>query len=281
MSGERQALFTLLVVIVLTSIKGYVFFITQSLSALAEFFDSVLDIASSLGTLYAIREGLKPPDLDHHYGHGKFESLAAYTVAVFAIIAGFYIMAEVVQRALNVFSTQVGWLSLLLVLLTVVVDIVLAGYNYVGFKKHASLALEANFVNYLGDAIRGTGVFVALFSATLGLYYLDIIIATILVGILYRESFKLLRESSRILLDEAPMDIAWRARIAATRVDGVKNVKRIRARFMGNIPYIDITITVPRDKTVEEAHLIADSVEREIKNEFKDADVVVHVEPEN
>ncbi len=281
MSREQHAFYTLLAVLVLTAIKGYVFLLTQSLSVLTEFFDSILDIISSLGAFYAIREGLRPPDVDHHYGHGKFESLVAYTIAVFAAIAGFYIIVEVIQRMLYGFSINVGLLSLLLVSSTVVIDVLLASYNYIGFKKHDSLALKANFVNYLGDAARGIGVLVALFSATIGLYFLDAIIAVVLVGILYKESFELFRESSRILLDEAPIEIVERAKIAATRVKGVKNVKKIRARCMGNMPFIDITITVSRDRSVEEAHMIADNVEREIKNEIKNADVVVHVEPEH
>ena len=279
MTRLTHAAVTLAVVVVLTALKGYVYLGTGSLSVLSEFFDSILDIVGGMAVLYAIREGTKPPDSQHPYGHGKFESLIAYTVAIFTGLAGFYIITELVQRLIYGHSIKVEPQHLTIILATIIVDGILAAYNYLGYTRHGSVALRANFVNYLGDAARGTGVLIALMFAEKGSQLVDVLVAAVLVAILFREAYSLVRESSRVLLDEAPQEIVVRAKIAAKRVKGVVAVKRVRARCMGNRPFIDIIVVVPKNISIEEAHRIADKVEEQIRREVKDADVVAHVEP--
>ena len=50
---------------------------TGSLAILSEALHSGLDIIAAIMTLYAIRMAMRPPDLDHHYGYAKFESLTS------------------------------------------------------------------------------------------------------------------------------------------------------------------------------------------------------------
>ncbi len=278
-SRLRRAAVTLAVVLALTAVKGYVYLGTGSLAALSEFLDSVLDIVASVGTLYAVREGMRGPDAEHPYGHGKFESLMAYTVAVFAGLAGFYVVAELAQRLLHGYEVAAEPWYLLLVLLTVAVDAGLAGYNYIGYRREGSMALRANFVNYLGDTFRGSGVLLALAAASAGMHLVDVAVAAVLVAILFREAYSLIRESSRVLLDEAPREMLEAARRAAEGVEGVVAVKRVRARCMGDRAFVDVTVLVPPGMSVEEAHRVADEVEERIRESLRGADVVAHVEP--
>ncbi|MBZ0198222.1 MAG: cation diffusion facilitator family transporter, partial [Ignavibacteriaceae bacterium] len=65
-------------------------------------------------------------------------------------------------------------------------------------------------------------------------------------------------------------------------VDGVINPHNLRTRRVGSYPVIDIHIEVLSTLSIEEAHNIAEEVERQVKRQYaKEAVIYVHVDPEN
>ena len=58
--------------------KATVGLMTGSLALLTDALHSFLDLSASIVTYFAVRISDKPADRDHHFGHGKVESLAAY-----------------------------------------------------------------------------------------------------------------------------------------------------------------------------------------------------------
>jgi len=279
MKRETYVTATLAVVLAVTAAKAALYLMTGSLAVLAELLDSVLDIVVSAATLYAVRRSTEPPDREHPYGHGKFESLVAYTVSVFAVIAGAYLAWQLVERVVRGYTIRVTGGALLLAGGLVAVDAALSLFNLYGYRRLGSLALKANYVNYLGDTVRGLGVFIALLAYRLGVKAADPIVTAALLAYFAYEAAGLLRESARVLVDEAPPGIVEKAFSAALRVDGVLGVGRVRARCMGDRPYVDMVVFVPRGISVDEAHRIADRVERKVRERLGGAEVVVHVEP--
>ena len=61
----------------LTLAKGVVGLLTGSLAILSEAAHSLIDLAATVMTYFAVRISGKPADEEHHYGHGKVESITA------------------------------------------------------------------------------------------------------------------------------------------------------------------------------------------------------------
>ncbi len=279
MKKEAYVTATLAVVLAVTAAKAALYIMTGSLAVMAELLDSVLDIVVSAATLYAVRRSTEPPDREHPYGHGKFESLVAYTVAIFAAMAGAYLAWRLVERVVRGYTIRVTGEALLLAGALVLVDASLSLFNLYGYRRLGSLALKANYVNYLGDTVRGIGVFTALLAYSIGIRVADPLVTAALLSYFAYEAAGLLRESVRVLVDEAPPGIVETALSAALCVKGVSGIGRVRARCMGDRPYVDMVVYVPRGLSVEEAHRIADAVEHEVGEKLGGAEVVVHVEP--
>ena len=74
---ERAAIVSVVASMVLTLGKALAAYLSGSLALLSEAAHGVIDIAATLTTWFAIRAADKPADDEHHYGHGKIESLAA------------------------------------------------------------------------------------------------------------------------------------------------------------------------------------------------------------
>jgi divalent metal cation (Fe/Co/Zn/Cd) transporter len=59
----------------------------------------------------------------------------------------------------------------------------------------------------------------------------------------------------------------------------VNSIKRIRIRPAGVTIFVDITVTVDRQLSMEKAHDISDNIEKKIKDSIPEADITIHLEP--
>src|SRR2546427_9571318 len=72
--------------------------LTGSLGIISEAVHSLLDLAASVFTLFAVRTARKPADTEHPYGHGRAENLAAFAEGVLLLITAAGIAFEAVHR---------------------------------------------------------------------------------------------------------------------------------------------------------------------------------------
>jgi ferrous-iron efflux pump FieF len=95
---------------------------------------------------------------------------------------------------------------------------------------------------------------------------------------------RLVTSSSRVLVDEA---------IPASELDGVRDIMRahegrevvgyhaLRARRAGSRRYIDMHVQFSDGTTLERAHELAHQLQAEIRTRLREADVLIHLEPES
>ena len=91
---ERTAAANVAAAVVLIAIKLVTGLITGSLAFLAEAGHSGTDLVAALLTLFAVRVAVRPPDREHHYGHGKAEHLAALGESAFLTLVSLFIAFE-------------------------------------------------------------------------------------------------------------------------------------------------------------------------------------------
>jgi divalent metal cation (Fe/Co/Zn/Cd) transporter len=93
-------------------------------------------------------------------------------------------------------------------------------------------------------------------------------------------AWRLGSEAIRALMDDVSPDLNRRLvdRIAEIP-EVVDDSVLVRTRFVGTTPYVEVTVGTPRDRSLEEAHQLADDVEQAVCAELDTAQVLVHVEP--
>ena len=279
LSKSNVILISLITAVLLTLAKVVVALLTSSLSVWTEAADSVLDIVNlSLG-FWAVKEAAKPPDKEHRYGHAKFESLVSYTEAIFVLIIIAFVANELVRRLIEPFEISVNVVSLAILFSTLSVDLAIALLNLHASKIYSSYLLKTNYVNFMGDVVRSIAVIIALYTAEYGLYYADLIVAVLLLSVLLKEVFEIIRKSAYELVDKTPEELDSIVRTAAKGIDGLRRVARVRGRKVGDIVFMDVIIEVDPQITIRDAHEIADKLERKIKQAVPNADVIVHCEP--
>src|SRR5215469_15749744 len=95
---EKVALGSIAASAGLTAAKAVVGLLTGSLAILSEAGHSLLDLAATVLTYFAVRISGKPADAEHQYGHGKVESVTALGETALLFLLTGVVIWEAVKR---------------------------------------------------------------------------------------------------------------------------------------------------------------------------------------
>jgi cation diffusion facilitator family transporter len=272
--------------VVLVSLKVFLAALTGSLGILSEALHSILDLVAAVITYLSVRVADKPADAEHLYGHGKVESFSAFVETALLLLTALYIIWEAFERLLlKTPHIHPSVMAIVILALGMGIDFVRArALNRVA-KKYPSEALEADALHFSTDVWSTFVVIIGISGAWLGVKFdipwlgtLDAVAALAVAGIIIWIGSRLGRRTIDALLDVAPQGLRERISRAVDETVGVLQSERVRVRRAGQRYFVDVTISVPRTASLEQAHAASDAVERRIE-EIVPADVVVHVEP--
>ena len=272
--------------VVLVLLKAFLAWMTGSLGILSEALHSMLDLIAAVITYLSVRVADKPADADHLYGHGKVESFSAFVETGLLLLTAVYIVWEAFQRLLfRSTAMRPSILAIVILALAMGVDVVRSRALGRVAKKHPSEALEADALHFSTDVWSTFVVILGITGAWLGMRFglpwlraLDPIAALGVAGVIIWVGSRLGRRTIDALLDRAPIGLRERIVNAVDETAGVLQTERVRVRRAGQRYFVDVTISVPRTASLEQAHAASESVERNIERMIP-ADVVVHVEP--
>jgi len=273
--------------VVLVSLKVFLTVITGSLGVLSEALHSTLDLIAAVITFFSVRVADKPADADHLYGHGKVESFSAFVETALLLLTALYIIWEAFHRLLF-HTTHIHPSINAIVILSICmgVDFVRARRLSRVASKYPSEALEADALHFSTDVWSTFVVILGITGAWVGIRYkipwlgmLDAVAALAVAGVIIWIASRLGKRTIDALLDVAPSGLQQQIATAVASTDGVLRSERVRVRRSGQRYFVDVTISVPRTASLEQAHVASDAVERRIALIAPGSDVVVHVEP--
>src|SRR5262245_55908052 len=98
---EQVALTSMTASLLLTLAKAVVGWTTGSLALLSEAGHSLIDFGATVMTYAAVRISGKPADEEHHYGHGKVESISALAATALLFLLSGVIVWEALERLIS------------------------------------------------------------------------------------------------------------------------------------------------------------------------------------
>ena len=126
---------------ILVVLKAWAWRITDSVSLLSSLADSGLDVLASLITFFAVRVSLKPADLEHRFGHGKAEGLAALAQSVIITASAAYVLKETIERLLDPSGVERAPLGIAVMLVSVVLTLALVTIQRHVLERTGSTAI--------------------------------------------------------------------------------------------------------------------------------------------
>jgi cation diffusion facilitator family transporter len=282
-SGAHLALMGMGLNAALCAVKIVAGLVGHSYALIADGFESLLDIFSSLLTWAGLTYAAKPPDATHPYGHGKAEPMAAILAAVIILGAGGLLATASVQVLRLRHNAPAIYTLPVLVVVIIVKEIHSRRVRKLAHEI-SSAAMEADAIHHRTDAITSAAALVGISVAQIGgrgFEQADNWAALFACGIIGYNGMLIFWRALRDLMDTAPpRDIELQVRNASLGVEGVAETEQCRVRKMGLEYYVDLHVKVDGGMSVTEGHGIAHQVKDAIRQAVPEvADVLVHVEP--
>jgi cation diffusion facilitator family transporter len=278
---RRVTVYSVATASILVTIKLAAWLASGSVALLASMADSGLDLLASLGTFFAVRYAVAPPDQEHRFGHGKAEAFASLMQAGLVFASAALIAREAIGDLVGPHPLQAeGWAIAVMAVSTGLTALLITAQTRV-LKQTASVAVSGDRAHYATDlasnliALAGIGA-----SAWLGFNNLDAIAAILIAALLLWGAVSVFREASGQLMDRELSDEA-RARIVALMTEDPRltDVHQLRTRASGPFVHMQMHVDLDPQLTLEAAHQVIVAAEKRVLAAFPSADIIIHADP--
>ena len=277
---ERAALASIGASVVITAGKLLAGLMTGSLALISEAGHAALDTGATIITWVAVRAAEKPADAEHHYGHGKFESVAALVETGLLFVLAVAVLAEAIRHLIQGGGEVVPTpLAFGVLIVSIAIDFTRWRALTRIAQDTRSEALAADALHFSSDLMSSFLVLIGLAAAHYGFQYGDALAAVGGAIFIAIAGYRLGRRTLDALLDAAPKGLTEHVRRLVEAAPGVVAVREVRLRPVGPEIFGDIKIAVPRTLPQERVADIKSLVAETIKREHPGASLTLSTEP--
>jgi cation diffusion facilitator family transporter len=278
---ERAALGSIAASAALTAAKAIVGLLTGSLAILSEAGHSLLDLAATVLTYFAVRISGKPADAEHQYGHGKVESVTALAETALLFLLSGVVVWEAVQRlgGTQAHPVKATAAAFAIIVGSIVVDFFRARTLHRVARRTLSEALDADALHFSSDMWSSIAVLIGLGGVALGYPLSDAIAALVVAVFICIAGWRLGRRTIDTLTDTAPAGVSDQVAAIARKMPGVVAVERVRARPAGAVLFVDLGVGVSRTLPLDRVSAIKDRLATAIRAALPQAELTITTEP--
>ena len=279
---QKASLFAVISAFVLASSKFSVGLLSGSLAIISSSLDSLLDVFMSGMNFFAIRAASQPADDSHPYGHGKAEDLAAVAQSVVIVFSGSFIIYKAIQSYLNNLVITYSSYDFLIMIVSLAFSFAIVLLLKRVGQQTGSNALLADALHYTSDLFSNSGAILAIvLTYYTGRTFFDLIFAVITGCIIIASAIKIAKGGISGIMDSSISEKMTKE--IESIIQGMPfpaaGFHKLRTRYSGSNKYVDFHMLFCRKLHIDEAHDLANKLEKEISKKVKHVDVVIHNEP--
>jgi cation diffusion facilitator family transporter len=275
--------------VLLAAAKVTVGFLAGSSALIADGIHSLSDLATDAIVLLGVKAARRPPDENHAFGHGRYETVSTLFVGFFLVLAGGTIGWHGVDRAIVIAGGGLvpapRPIAVVVAAISILAKEVLFRMTRTVGRRQDSPVIIANAWHHRSDALSSVASFLGISGAILlgdRWVILDpvtaMIVAVLVIVVGVRAGVGALREMTDYSLNEEECSELIRI---VEDVPGVSDPHNLKTRRLGPVVAVEIHFRVHGGMTVRDGHIRASEVERRIRARFGPATTVItHVEPE-
>ena len=281
---KGAAVLSIGVALLVMTLKYLAYAATGSAALYSDALESIVNLITAAVALYTLHVSSQPADRRHPFGHHKAEYFSAVLEGVLIVVAALLILREAYDAFIHPRALRTPMTG---VLLNAAATAVNAAWSFCLLswgRRHRSPALVADAWHLLSDVGTSTGVLLGLLLVTLtGWQLLDPALAAVVAGNIIWAGWQLVRKSISGLMDEAVTTEVLRhiRQVISANAEGALEAHDVKTRTAGRATFIEFHLVVPGSMTVATSHRICDRIEEALKTAVDDAEVLIHVEPED
>ncbi len=254
--------------------------ISGSISIMADAFNNLSDIGSSVITLIGFKMAKKPADPDHPFGHGRIEYMSAFIVSMLILLVGIELFKSSFAKILEPTELTLTYITIIGLIASILIKFWMFLFNRKLAKKINSLSLKATAQDSLNDCVSTLAVLVSLIICKVYGVNLDAYVGIAVALFILWSGISAARDTLSPLLGEPPAPEL----IKAIESEILKNEDfyGIHDLIVHNYGpgrcFASVHVEVPEDININLCHEQIDACEVEIKEKLG-IELVIHMDP--
>ena len=249
--------------------------------------DAIHSLSDVLATFIAwlgIRLSMQAPDREHPYGHERLECVASMLLGTILFGTGLMIGLSGLKTILAGHYEELQapeCIALIAAVVSIATKEGMFWYTRHYAKVLNSAAFMADAWHHRSDALSSIGSLIGIGGAMLGFPILDPLASVAIAVCIIKVAYDILKDAVSKMLDTA-CSSEYEKKLAdfISAQDGVDRLDVLHTRMFGNKIYIDAEISVDGDKSLTDAHEIAESVHTQVEKHFDNIKhIMIHVNP--
>lgn len=271
---------------ILSGFKLFAGIFGNSGAMISDAIHSFSDVLTTLIAWIGVKVSKKDADSAHPYGHERLECVASLTLGLVLMVTGIGVGKVGVE---NIISGNYETLAIpsTIALVAAVVSIVGKEAMYWYTRYYAKLINSAAFLadawHHRSDAFSSIGSLIGIAGAMLGFPVMDSVASVVICLFIVKVAYDISKDALVKMLDTScGADYEKKLTEQILTQKDVLGVDMLRSRMFGNKVYIDLEISVDGDKSLREAHEVAERVHKNVEEQFSDVKhIMIHVNPAN
>ena len=277
--ARRGIYLSIVTYVIISTAKLLVGYSFDSDAVFADGLNNFTDSFASIALLVGMILSQRPADQNHRYGHYKIETITTLIMSFVIFYIGITVTIDSTTALINQEYAAPTPINAVVGLSSGVIMSGVYWYNNRLGNKLNSPSLKASAKDNLSDALTSFATALSVVLSRTGILWLDGAMAIVVGLIIIKSGYDIFKESAFSLSDGFPQEDLDNYRKIVLMVSGVRAVSDIRGRNYGANVYIDITILVNPEISVQAGHAITEKVESALQKTEDVTAIDVHVEP--
>ncbi len=266
--------------LVLFIIKFSAGLLTGAISVTADAFNNLSDAGSSIITLLGFRLAAKEPDADHPFGHGRSEYISGFIISLLILLVGFELGKSSLEKIFSPETVEFSLVSIIILVVSVLIKLYMAYYNYFVGKKINSSAMKATATDSLTDSVSTTVVLICMLVSYFTELQIDAYCGLAVSGFILFSGLRSAKETISPLLGQtATPEFVSMIDSTVKECPYVCGIHDLIVHDYGpGRRMISLHAEVPADSNLLEVHDAIDNIEKKLR-ETLHCDAVIHMDP--
>ena len=270
--------------VILSAFKLFAGIVGRSGAMISDSVHSFSDVLTTLIAYFGVRISKRAADEDHPYGHERMESAASLLLGAVLMATGIGIGKTGVEQILSSQTAELaapGGIALAAAAVSIVGKEAMYWYTRYYARIIHSAAFMADAWHHRSDALSSVGSLIGVGGAILGFPVLDPVASVAICLFIIKVAWDILKDGLTKMLDTScGEDYEQKLGAFIAAQEGVCSVDLLRTRMFGSRIYIDLEISVDGERTLREAHAVAERVHERVERRFPDVKhIMIHVNP--
>ncbi len=254
--------------------------ISGSISIMADAFNNLSDIGSSVITLIGFKMAKKPADPDHPFGHGRIEYMSAFIVSMLILLVGIELLKTSFSKIFAPTDLTLTYVTIIGLVASILIKLWMFLFNRKLAKTINSLSLKATAQDSLNDCVSTFAVLASLIICKFYGINLDAYVGIAVALFILWSGISAARDTLGPLLGEPPEPELIKAiESEILKNDDFYGIHDLIVHNYGpGRCFASVHVEVPEDININLCHEQIDACELEIKEKIG-IEIVIHMDP--